>query len=201
MVRPQITPDTLRAQLEQYLAPTLREYRSRLPHHTQSKIIRDVIWDFNELLPYELALVDSPPFQRLRNIFQTSLALFTYPCSVHSRFEHSLGAAAVASRMIGAIRRRTRRHNPVFEIETRLAALLHNIGHGPFSHSSEKFYKGLRAPDGSGIFDSLERQEPKFANASASEVITFLLITTGSFQELWSQIVDMYVTMSQILGR
>jgi HD superfamily phosphohydrolase len=73
-----------------------REYRG-------PKIIRDVIWGFINVLPHELALLDSPLFQRLRRVYQTSLALLTYPCSVHSRLEHSLGSLAVADRVIGSL--------------------------------------------------------------------------------------------------
>ncbi len=140
---PTITEDTLRADIESYLAPVLRKYRDRLRPYARSKIVRDVIWGFNVYEPHELAIIDSPPFQRLRNIFQTSLALFTYPCSVHSRFEHSLGCATVASRMLEAIRRRTGLSNATLEIEARVAALLHDLGHGPFSHSSERYYERL----------------------------------------------------------
>lgn len=189
---PTVTEDSLRADIENYLAPLLKEYRDKLQRYTGSKIVRDVIWGFNVYSPYELAIIDSPPFQRLRNIFQTSLALFTYPCSVHSRFEHSLGAATVASRMLAAIRQRTSFGDHTLEIETRLAALLHDLGHGPFSHSSERYYERLSTPDGTPIFEELKRQKPMFADSSASEIITYLMITTKSFQNLWQQIVDMY---------
>lgn len=188
---PTITEDTLRADIESYLAPVLRKYRDRLRPYARSKIVRDVIWGFNVYEPHELAIIDSPPFQRLRNIFQTSLALFTYPCSVHSRFEHSLGCATVASRMLEAIRRRTGLSNATLEIEARVAALLHDLGHGPFSHSSERYYERLSTPDGTRIFRELQRQNSMFADSSASEIITYLMITTKSFRDLWQQIVDM----------
>lgn len=187
-----VTVDRLRADLDGYLAPILKDYLGRLSRHSQYKIVRDVIWNFNVCQPYELAVIDAPPFQRLRNIFQTSLALFTYPCCVHSRFEHSLGAATVASRMISAIRQRTGRKDRTSEMETRLAALLHDLGHGPFSHSSERFYEQLRAPNGRRVFEELARQQPLFADASASEIVAYLLITTPSFKELWEHVVRMY---------
>lgn len=189
---PATTVERLTADLDRYLAPILKAYIERLSPYSQSKIVRDVIWNFNVFQPYELAVIDAPPFQRLRNIFQTSLALFTYPCCVHSRFEHSLGAATVASRMIAAIQQRTGRTDQTSEIETRLAALLHDLGHGPFSHSSERFYEQLRGADGKRVFEQLARQEPLFADASASEIVAYLLITTPSFHELWERIVQMY---------
>lgn len=191
---PTITEGSLRAEIEYYLAPVLGEYLDRL-RPTQPKIVRDVVWGFNIYEPYELAIIDSPPFQRLRNIFQTSLALFTYPCAVHSRFEHSLGAASVASRMLAAIQRRTSYNDLTLAIETKVAALLHDLGHGPFSHSSERFYERLSAPDGTRIFGErgeLARQNSLFANPSASEIITYLMITTRSFRALWQKIKEMY---------
>lgn len=188
-----VTIQNLRADLDRYLEPILDDYLNRLSPYRESKIIRDVIWNFNVCRPYELAIIDSPPFQRLRNIYQTSLALFTYPCCVHSRFEHSLGAAAVSSRMLAAISER-KKLDPTFAIETRLAAILHDIGHGPFSHSSERFYEQLRASNGKRIFDELARQDPLVADASASEIVAYLLITTKSFQKLWNAIVEMYPT-------
>jgi HD superfamily phosphohydrolase len=186
------TEDTIRADIESYLAPVLKKYRETLRAYSGSKIVRDVIWGFNVYEPHELAIIDSPPFQRLRNICQTSLALFTYPCSVHSRFEHSLGAAKVASRMLDAIRDRTALSDRTLEIETRLAALLHDLGHGPFSHSSERYYERLAAPGVGRIFDCLKEQNRMFADSSASEIITYLMLTTRSFGDLWEQIKEMY---------
>lgn len=105
-----LSADAIRGSLEEYLAPVLQQYGQRL-RRQGSKIMRDVIWSFSRYEPYELALIDSPPFQRLRNLFQTSLSLFTYPCAVHSRFEHSLGVATVASRMLDAVEKRIQHPN------------------------------------------------------------------------------------------
>ena len=187
---------SIQASLENYLSPILVEYQNRLPRYTQGKVLRDVIWGFNRYEPWEMTLIDSPPFQRLRNIFQTSLALYTYPCAVHSRFEHSLGVATVASRMLTAIRERCREIDRVCEIETRLAALLHDLGHGPFSHSSEKYYEHLSDEHGNPIFgaegSAVKENLKILGDASASEVITYLLIKTKAFQGLWDQIVHTY---------
>jgi len=191
-----MTADTIRAGIEQYLSPLLKEYSDQLHSYAGPKIMRDVIWGLCRYEPYELALIDSPVFQRLRNIFQTSLALFTYPCSVHSRFEHSLGVATVANRMLDAVEERTKRRNSVLRLETRIAALLHDLGHGPFSHSSEKFYEQLTDKAGNLIFGEyglLAKENPSlFSRASASEVLTYLMVTTRSFETLWDKIVEMY---------
>ncbi len=83
-----------------------------------------------------VALIDTPEFQRLRRIRQLGLAYFAYQAAEHSRFTHSLGAFHLAARMIARLRL-------VYDIReqhqaaVRVAALLHDIGHGPFSHVIE----------------------------------------------------------------
>ncbi len=74
----------------------------------------------DELIP----LLDHPLFQRLRRIVQLSLASYVYPSAVHTRFSHSLGVYYITSRATD-------------DLPTQAYALLHDIGHGPFSHLSE----------------------------------------------------------------
>src|SRR5690349_10897712 len=64
-----------------------------------SKVIHDNLWGTNSFSWREMAVIDSPVFQRLRNIHQTGLAYFVYPCAHHTRFEHSLGVCIMASRV------------------------------------------------------------------------------------------------------
>lgn len=96
------------------------------------KIIKDPVHGYVEVEDYALALLDSPVLQRLRYIKQLGFSYLVYPGANHTRFEHSLGTmflADVASRRFGLL-----------EDERTLimaAALLHDIGHGPFSHASE----------------------------------------------------------------
>lgn len=82
------------------------------------------------------ALVDSPEFQRLRRIRQLGLAHFAYQAAEHSRFAHSLGAFHLASRTLAKLRLD---HDIAESDQTavRVAALLHDTGHGPFSHVIE----------------------------------------------------------------
>ncbi len=83
-----------------------------------------------------IRLIDTPEFQRLRRIKQLGLALFTYQGAEHSRFSHSLGVMHLMRRVLALLGQR----HPI-DRETRLtamcAALLHDIGHGPFSHVIE----------------------------------------------------------------
>lgn len=83
-----------------------------------------------------VSLVDTPEFQRLRRIRQLGLAYFTYQAAEHSRFAHSLGAFHLATRILD----RLGGQYSISEEErtaVRVAALLHDIGHGPFSHVVE----------------------------------------------------------------
>jgi uncharacterized protein len=96
------------------------------------KIIKDPVHGYVEVEDFALALLDSPPLQRLRYIKQLGFSYLVYPGANHTRFEHSLGTmflADVACRRFG-----------LSDDERTLvvaAALLHDIGHGPFSHASE----------------------------------------------------------------
>ena len=82
-------------------------------------------------------LINTPEFQRLRHIKQLGLALYTYQGAEHSRFTHSLGVMHVMTRVLDQL---AKRHRIDFEqrVTGRAAAMLHDIGHGPFSHVIEK---------------------------------------------------------------
>src|SRR5207237_7618262 len=83
-----------------------------------------------------VALIDAPEFQRLRRIRQLGLAYFAYQAAEHSRFTHSLGAFHLAARMIAKLRlgyQIAEEH----QTAVRVAALVHDIGHGPYSHVIE----------------------------------------------------------------
>ena len=109
--------------------------------------LRAPIHGFIDADALEAALVDSRPLQRLRFIHQLGLTFLVYPGAEHSRFSHVLGAMALAGRTVDALlakspalldpeeRRRARRL-------ARLAALFHDAGHAPFSHSAEELFEG-----------------------------------------------------------
>jgi len=96
------------------------------------KIIKDPVHGYVEVEEFALALLDSPVLQRLRYIKQLGFSYLVYPGANHTRFEHSLGTmflADVACRRFGL-------SDPERTLVV-AAALLHDIGHGPFSHASE----------------------------------------------------------------
>jgi HD superfamily phosphohydrolase len=99
--------------------------------------IIDPIHDFIHVYEHELSIIDDPIFQRLRRIRQLSGAHLTYPAAQHTRFEHSLGVMHIASQAGHALNEKGILKSDDIEI-LRLAGLLHDIGHGPFSHLFEE---------------------------------------------------------------
>jgi hypothetical protein len=103
-------------------------------------VIRDPLWDNITLDEAALGLVDTAPFQRLRYVRQLGHAFLVYPGATHSRFEHALGAYHLTKRALDALAVRGELAE-IAEEERRavtLAALLHDIGHYPFSHALEE---------------------------------------------------------------
>src|SRR5215208_784863 len=84
-----------------------------------------------------MRLIDAAEFQRLRRIKQLGLGLYTYQGAEHSRFTHSLGALHLMTRVLDRLGE-TYQINPDDRIAARAAALLHDVGHGSFSHVMEK---------------------------------------------------------------
>ncbi|MES2345468.1 MAG: HD domain-containing protein [Chlamydiota bacterium] len=108
-----------------------------------TKKIYDSVHGFIRFNEIENALIDSLPFQRLHYLHQLGIAYLVYPGATHTRFEHSLGAMELATRIFDKLAAR-------FDIPKkeywrqiiRLAALSHDLGHLPFSHVAEKYVLG-----------------------------------------------------------
>jgi HD superfamily phosphohydrolase len=107
------------------------------------KRIFDPIHHFIELEPGEARLLDLPVMQRLRRLRQLGLAYFAFPSAEHSRFTHALGALAMGTRAFDEIARGGAEYfSSATDVRAqrrlvRCALLLHDIGHGPFSHACE----------------------------------------------------------------
>jgi uncharacterized protein len=104
------------------------------------EIVRDPLWNNIRVDPLALRLVDTPPFQRLRYVRQLGLAYLVYPGASHSRFEHALGAYHLAQRALSLFGERDLERDVGHDacVIVRCAALLHDIGHYPFSHALEE---------------------------------------------------------------
>ncbi len=126
------------------------------------KLIRDSVHGNLYLDEFELKVVDTPQMQRLRRVKQLGFTYLVYPGANHSRFEHSIGTLHIASQMADNVELNKEEKEMV-----RLAALLHDVGHGPFSHVSEGVldssheYLTSRVIKESRIFDILsEKYDP-----------------------------------------
>ena len=104
------------------------------------EIIRDPLWNNIAVDPLAMRLVDTPAFQRLRYVRQLGLAFLVYPGATHSRFEHALGTYHLARRALALLDERGALGGIGRDAcdLVRVAALLHDIGHYPFSHALEE---------------------------------------------------------------
>lgn len=170
--------------------------------YQKSKVIHDPIWGTCEYETWEANLLESTMFQRLRGLRQTGFAYLTYPTAEHSRFQHTLGVTEAAGRIFDAVVERPERgglssrgiaerdSHPLFRSDVdrslkerwrllvRLAALLHDIGHSVFSHSSERIYSLV--PPLPALVAQLTTSNSK--SPGAAEVIVYLLITNSEWQ-------------------
>jgi HD superfamily phosphohydrolase len=114
-------------------------------------VIRDPLWDNIRLDRAALAALDTPTVQRLRYVRQLGHAFLVYPGATHTRFEHALGAYHLTRKALGALEERGELACVPEEdrAAVRMAALLHDIGHYPFSHSLEE--AGFPSHEGLGV--------------------------------------------------
>jgi len=102
------------------------------------KIINDPVYGFITLdHPLLLDIIAHPYYQRLRRIHQMAFAHLVYPGAVHTRLHHSLGAYHLMCSALDELRRKGVPILPEEELGAKIAILLHDIGHGPFSHALE----------------------------------------------------------------
>lgn len=109
-----------------------------MSNSNKKKIVNDPIYGFVSI-PDELHfdIIEHPFFQRLRRIKQVSMTNMVYPSANHTRFAHSLGAMHLMHRAIQLLRAKGTSISEEEEQAASLAILLHDVGHGPFSHTLE----------------------------------------------------------------
>ena len=166
-----------------FVAESLEGYKPE--RHAREKSIRDAIWGTNRLYPWEMAIIDSPLLQRLRDIRQTGLAYLVYPTAEHSRFDHTLGMVAVASKIVRSINDRyygvqkDPRINYKDHMLVRFSAILHDVGHSCLSHVSENVYGGM--PE----FRTLRAQLNRLFGVTPRphEIMSWLVVRSQSFKD------------------
>jgi uncharacterized protein len=104
----------------------------------KKKTINDPVYGFITV-PSDLFydIISHPWFQRLRHIKQLGLTDFVYPAALHTRFQHALGASFLMGKALDSLRQKNVEITPEEYEASQLAVLLHDIGHGPFSHALE----------------------------------------------------------------
>ena len=170
------------------------------------KVARDPIYSEIFISPLEMVVLDTKPVQRLRFLSQLTGAEMVYPGASHTRFAHSLGTMHVA----GLYAEHLFPENPSKIRILRLAGLLHDIGHGPFSHQfDDVVYPMAGIPGGHDahrkrillelmpkhVLDSMER----ISSDLREEVLEDLRTTVGDFkdveealQRLFTSVVDVF---------
>ncbi len=119
--------------------PAANRPAAPLPH-LATKSIRDPLWDNIRVDHAALLALDTPAVQRLRYIRQVGHSFLVYPGATHTRFEHALGAYHLTRRALGGLDE-SGELGAASELDclaVRMAALLHDIGHYPFSHALEE---------------------------------------------------------------
>jgi HD superfamily phosphohydrolase len=103
------------------------------------KIINDPVYGFITIdHPLILDIIAHPYYQRLRRIYQMAFAHLVYPGAVHSRLHHSLGAYHLMCNALSELKSKGVEILPEEELGAKVAILLHDVGHGPYSHTLEK---------------------------------------------------------------
>ncbi len=132
-------------------------------------LVMDPVHNFIDISEYPVIkeIIETPYFQRLRRLYQLGLASSVYPNATHSRFAHSIGVMHVFLILFDSIMQRSKMRparikklRPVGAV----AALLHDIGHGPFSHASEHILEN-------GKFDHEEMTREIIKNTIVGEIL------------------------------
>lgn len=134
-----------------------------------------------ELLELEEEIVNLEKFQRLRYIKQNGFSFLLYPDAIHNRFDHSIGTVYWATRLYESIRSNDDSLGNDDLQALRLAALVHDIGHGPFSHASEMLFD--RNPE-LWDFEPWSRLRKKYGERRPHELLTLNFVDSELFKKL-----------------
>ena len=128
---------------------------------SKNKIVNDPVWGFIELnSDLLLEIIEHPYFQRLRRIKQLGLSSLVFPGSNHTRFEHAIGTMHLVRSALDVLKKKGNKIAEEEEEAVMAALLLHDIGHGPFSHALEQsIVQGISHEELSRVYmDELNRE-------------------------------------------
>lgn len=185
------------------------------PGKGEGKSVKDKIWGMIELSKPAVELVDCPLFQRLRSVRQLGFTYLTYPTARHTRFEHCVGVYHVVQLLLNQFERTyelskeekelprpTKINKDEVEI-IKIAAMLHDIGHGPFSHASEMVFFQRRDMRKFGpqtvseFIDLFDECCPRVINKKANklplaELMSAVVVTSDRFRRFLDKIFPEY---------
>ena len=175
------------ARVDIFVNQSLSNYNPE--RHAKDKSIRDAVWGTSKFYSWEMAILDSPLLQRLRDIRQTGAAYLVYPTAQHSRFDHTLGMVTVASRIVRSINEKypllkDSRVSYADHMLVRLSALLHDVGHSCLSHVSELVYGE------SEEFKALIKHinDTCGVTPKAHEIMSWLIVRSQPFKKFLEQL-------------
>jgi HD superfamily phosphohydrolase len=162
--------------------------RKQRPQRLRDPVHGLITFRQNELDQLAWSLIDTYEFQRLRRIKQLGFSEYIYPGAAHTRFSHSIGVFHVARQLIDVINREISsindQHDPDKELIAVIAALLHDVGHGAFSHTFEGVQRSLGASKKheawssdiirnrkGEIYKTIEEIKPGFADKIADLIV------------------------------
>jgi len=191
--------DELRAEVEEFVEEMLPDSYDLAAAPDRPKAIHDNVWGTLVLDPWEIDLIDSPLVQRLRGIKQTGITHLTFPSTSQTRFEHALGCLAVATRMFDEMAERASEDIRQFVTrldrqELRFAALLHDVGHGVFSHASEAVAGADPRVRRAIVQAGLETSAP-------FEFFSHLIIASTAFSRFLARLQDKYGTSHPVIAQ
>ncbi len=169
---------------------------------TDRKVVTDAVLGAMTFEDYEMHVIDCPIVQRMRRIHQLGPAFLLYPSANHTRFDHSLGVCTLADRIWRAL---LDKHGesavPRTALrELRMAGILHDIGHGPFSHVSEEIMKS-RFPE---IKALIQDEKDKFWGLKPHEIMAYFILTSKPFMDFMAAVRNMYggleLDMTRVAG-
>lgn len=203
--------ESLPERIDAFVKCLFEGHQTRIPR--EPKVVNDALLGNQYFAKHEILVIDSPLIQRLRRIHQTGLVYYVFPSATHSRFEHCLGACTIAERCFNAIKDRFAVEVPKTPFPAdadrisgdlahlRMAALLHDVGHGFCSHASEQIYEAL-----SDLRDF--KKDPAYVDNAPGEVLSYLIVTSQTFKAWFEEYVktkcladiDLNVVAKMILG-
>lgn len=163
--------------------------------NNKKKIFNDPVYGFISI-PHEIVfdLIEHPYMQRLRRIKQLGMTHLVYPGALHTRFHHVLGAMHLMNLAVQVIRRKGHEITEDEEKAVLIAILLHDIGHGPFSHALEyDIVNGVSHEDISGYF--IQRLEKEFGEDLNRALSIF---TNGYHKQFLYQLVSSQLDMDRM---